>query len=142
MQLDSNKIKGNFGLSIAIGYFGSYGYTISIPLNDTQWYDLIVEKDNIFQTVQCKFCGSQNNELKLTSCGGTNGKIYDRLVNHPNLDILFCVDKDMNLFLIPMKDLFEAGNINSIRLRTERSIYANKNSFDTSKYLVYYNRGQ
>ena len=31
-------------MALAIAYFGTNGYTISIPLNDTQWYDLIVEK--------------------------------------------------------------------------------------------------
>lgn len=51
MKIDTNKEKGNAGLSLGIAYFGSNGYTVSIPLNDTQWYDLIVEKDNIFQTV-------------------------------------------------------------------------------------------
>ena len=39
------------GLSIAIAYFGSNGYVVSIPLNDTQDYDLVVEKDNKFYKV-------------------------------------------------------------------------------------------
>lgn len=44
MLLETNKAKGNAGLSLAIAYFGTNGYTVSTPLNDTQWYDLIVEK--------------------------------------------------------------------------------------------------
>lgn len=51
MQLLNNKDKGRAGLSLAITYFGSNGYTVSLPINDTQWYDLVVEKDGIFQTV-------------------------------------------------------------------------------------------
>lgn len=39
---------------MAIAYFSTNGYTVSIPLNDTQDYDLVVEKDNILQTVQVK----------------------------------------------------------------------------------------
>lgn len=39
-----NKEKGRIGLITVIPYFGLNGYTISIPLNDTQWYDLVVEK--------------------------------------------------------------------------------------------------
>lgn len=32
----TNKQKGNCGLGIAIGYFSTNGYTVSIPLNDTR----------------------------------------------------------------------------------------------------------
>ena len=51
MQLLNNKDKGRAGLSLAIAYFGTNGYTVSVPLNDTQWYDLIIEKDNNIETV-------------------------------------------------------------------------------------------
>ena len=40
----TNKQKGNTALGIAIAYFSINGYTVSIPLNDTQDYDLIAEK--------------------------------------------------------------------------------------------------
>ena len=39
---------------MAINYFTCQGYTVSLPLNDTQWYDLVIEKEGILQTVQCK----------------------------------------------------------------------------------------
>lgn len=45
----TNKEKGRIGLSLAIAYFGKNGYTINIPLNDTQWYDLVVEKNGVFK---------------------------------------------------------------------------------------------
>ena len=48
MLFETNREKGRAGMSLAIAYFGSNGYTVSIPLNDTQWYDLIVEKDKNF----------------------------------------------------------------------------------------------
>lgn len=44
MIFNTNKEKGNAALGLAIAYFSSNGYTVSIPLNDTQDYDLIVEK--------------------------------------------------------------------------------------------------
>ena len=44
MLFESNKEKGRAGLSKAIAWFGCNGYTVSIPLNDTQWYDFIAEK--------------------------------------------------------------------------------------------------
>jgi hypothetical protein len=33
--LENNKDKGKAGLSLAIAYFGTNGYTVSLPLNDT-----------------------------------------------------------------------------------------------------------
>ena len=39
-------IQGNIGLGKAIEYFTSWGIPISIPLNDTQKYDLIADFDN------------------------------------------------------------------------------------------------
>ena len=47
-------LQGNLGLSRAIHFFVSNGYCVSIPLNDTQGYDLVVEKDGILQRVQVK----------------------------------------------------------------------------------------
>lgn len=102
-------------------------------MNDTQWYDLIVEKNNIFQTVQCKFTASKDNKINLISCGGTKGTAYDSVLNHP-LDLLFCADKDMNLFLIPFQDLKDAGNVKSITLKTISN--SNNQGFNTFKYLV------
>lgn len=117
MVITNNQQKGNAGLSLAIGYFGSNGYTVSAPLNDTQWYDLVIEKDGVFQTVQCKFTSSKTGEINLKSAGGTKGNVYDSILNHP-LDLLFCANQDMNMFVIPMNDLIQAGNVKSITLRT------------------------
>lgn len=135
MKLENNKDKGRAGLSLAIAYFGSNGYTVNLPINDTQWYDLVIEKEGKFFTVQCKFTGSKDKTISLRSSGGTNGGVYDNVLNHP-LDLLFCADSEMNLFVIPMEDLRKAENTRSISLRTEKNRFANSNSFDTSVYLV------
>lgn len=133
MVIETNKEKGRAGLSLAIAYFGSNGYTVCLPINDTQSYDLIVEKDGKIQTVQCKFTASKDNNIALKSCGGTNGSVYDSILKHP-LDLLFCADKDKNLFVIPMEDLIKAGNTKSITLRTIPN--SNNQGFNTYNYLV------
>lgn len=135
MIFETNKDKGRAGMSMGIAYFGANGYTVSIPLNDTQWYDFIAEKDGKFYTIQCKATGSKDNAISLRSSGGTKGSTYDNVLNH-EVDLLFCLDKDKNMFVIPVEDLKKAGNTNSIRLRTELSSSANFTTFDTSKYLV------
>ena len=135
MQFETNKDKGRAGMALGIAYFGANGYTVNVPLNDTQWYDFVAEKDGIFYTVQCKATGSVNNTINLRSTGGTKGESYDNVLNHP-LDFIFCLDGKQNMYVIPMKDLRESGNTKQITLRKELSPYANKNAFDTSKYLV------
>lgn len=37
MKFDTNKQKGNMG--VAIAYYTLFGYTVSIPLNDTQEHE-------------------------------------------------------------------------------------------------------
>jgi len=107
-----------------------------LPLNDTQWYDLIIEKDGLFQTVQCKCTGTgtDNGEISLKSTGGTNGGVYDSILNHSELDYLFCVDKDYNMFLFPMNAIINSGNIKKITLRTEPP--KNNQGFQTFLYRV------
>lgn len=120
---------------MAINYFTLQGYTISLPLNDTQWYDMVIEKNNIFQTVQCKCTFTQDDTIILKSSGGTKGEVYDNIINHPELDYLFCVNKELNCWLIPIKDIIKAGNTKEIKLRTELAKTAHP-KLDTTLYRV------
>ena len=122
---------GRIGLSMAINYFTCQGYTVSIPINDTQWYDLIVEKEGKFETVQCKATQTQDDKIDLRSTGGTKGISYDNVLNHSELDWLFCVNKDLNMWLIPVKDI---TTTKQITLRTE--LTKNHQGFQTYKYRV------
>ena len=47
-------LQGNLGLGKAINFFISEGYIVSIPLNDTQPYDIIVDKDGKLYKVSVK----------------------------------------------------------------------------------------
>ena len=133
MIFETNKDKGRAGMPLGIAYFGANGYTVNIPLNDTQWYDFVIEKDGIFQTVQCKATGSYDNVISLRSTGGTKGSTYDFVLDH-DLDFLFCLDKDQNMFVIPVQDMKEYGMKKQITLRTEKSV--NGQGFQTYKYKV------
>lgn len=128
------KLIGRIGLSKAIDYYTLQGYTISLPLNDTQWYDLIIEKDGVFKIVQCKATTTEESAIDLRETGGTKGSQYNHVLNHDNLDILFCVNKDLNIWIIPISDLKEAKVKNSIRLKTTKN--SNNQGFNTFKYLI------
>ena len=127
----SRKQIGRIGLTMAINYFTVKGYTVSLPINDTQWYDLIIEKDGVFETVQCKATQTIDGTIDFRSTGGTKGTEYDNLKNHSELDWLFCVDKDLNMWLFPVKEL---TNKNRIKLRTEPT--KNNQGFQTYKFQV------
>lgn len=134
MLFETNRDKGRAGMAMAIAYFGANGYTINIPLNDTQWYDLVIEKDGEFKTVQCKATGSIDNVIHLKSTGGTKGKEYDNVLNHP-VDYLFCLDGSMNMYVIPVEDMKKYGCNKQITLRTQKS--TNGQGFQTYQYMVY-----
>ena len=127
----TRKQTGRVGLSMAINYFTIKGYTVSLPINDTQWYDLIIEKDGKFETVQCKATMTNNDAIALQSTGGTAGTVYDNILNHSELDYLFCVNKDLNMWLIPVKDITTHRQVS---LRTEPN--KNNQGFQTYQYQV------
>lgn len=135
MTLENKKDKGRAGLSMAIAYFGCNGYTVSTPLNDTQKYDLVVEKNGIFQSVQCKFGGEKAEDNDdAYKCGlrtiGAKGT-YHGTVKDSGVDLLFCLRPDKIMYVIPVKDI---DNSNSIRLTTKNSKF--NSGFDSSKYIV------
>ncbi len=125
---------GRLGLSYAIVYYSELGYTISLPLNDTQWYDLIIEKDGIIQTVQCKSTATESGTIDLRCTGGTNGDVYAQTTDYP-LDRLFCLDAYKHMFDIPMSDIKSLPKIpKTITLRVVPT--TNNQGFPTYKYLV------
>ena len=115
MIFDSNKEKGNSGLGIAIAYYTSNGYIVSIPLNDTQDYDLIVDKDNKIRRVQVKATSCKtkygNYQVALKSCGGTNGKTYKTIIN-TNIDEVFILTDNIDIYIIPIEKINNYSTLN------------------------------
>ena len=115
MLFNSNKEKGNAGLSLAIGYYGSNGYTVSLPLNDTQDYDLIVDKDQKLYKVQVKATSQRSSQgysvVSLASKGGTNGSMY-KTVSETNIDLLFVVTELGEFYEIPSEEIYQNSTLN------------------------------
>lgn len=55
---------GNIGVGRAIDYFTSLGYVVSIPLTDSQDYDIIVDDGNI-QRIQVKYCAVKRDDKRV-----------------------------------------------------------------------------
>lgn len=115
MIFKSNKEKGNAGLGIAIAYYSTNGYTVSIPLNDTQDYDLIVDKNNVLKKVQVKAtsCKTKYNkyQVALKSCGGTKGETYKTIID-TKIDEIFIVTDTMEMFIIPIEEIKNKTTLN------------------------------
>lgn len=111
----TNKQKGNCGLGIAIAYFSTNGYIVSIPLNDTQDYDLLIDKDNKIESVQVKYTSCKtkygNYQVALKSCGGTKGNTYKTVID-TNVDYLFVVTKETDMYMIPKEIISNRSTLN------------------------------
>ena len=105
MFFKTNKEKGNTGLAMAIAYYVSNGYTVSIPLNDTQDYDLIVDRNNALKRIQVKSTScrgkSENYQVALKSCGGTKGKTYKRVID-TYIEEVFILTEKKEMYAIPI----------------------------------------
>lgn len=115
MNFKTNKEKGNSALGIAIAYFTTNGYVVSIPLNDTQDYDLVIEKENHYYGVQVKATACKTKygvyQVALKSCGGTKGTTYKTVVD-TNVDYIFIVTDKIDMYLIPKKEITNRSTLN------------------------------
>lgn len=108
MIFSTNKEKGNSGLVMAIAYYGLKGYTISIPLNDTQDYDLIVDNGQKLLKIQVKATGQRTPQgyttFNVSSLGGTKGQVY-KTIKNTNIDYVFVVTELQELYEIPISEI-------------------------------------
>ena len=115
MRFSTNKEKGNTGLGIAIAYYTSNGYTVSVPLNDTQDYDLVVDKDNVLEKIQVKSTSCKTKygvfQVALKSTGGTKGITYKTVID-TNIDKLFIFTGNFDIYIIPIEKIKNRSTLN------------------------------
>lgn len=103
-------IQGNLGLAKAINYFVSHSIPVSIPLNDTQKYDLVADFNGKLQRISVKTSrntttGGKTYQVQLRNTGGSSGKSVTRLFDNETVDYLFIYTADDKMYLIPTADL-------------------------------------
>ena len=113
----NSKQQGDVGLGQAIAYFTLQGYTVSIPLNDSQEYDLIVDDNKKISRVQVKTTFHKKKsgiyEVGLRTCGGNQSFNTIKYFNHSKVEILFVVCENGDMYCIPT-DAFQAKNAISL----------------------------
>ena len=116
--------QGNLGLGAAIAYYTSKCMPISIPLNDTQGYDLIIDDGNSLKRVQIKTTKFKSPVgdymVQLRNTGGSSGKSTIRLFDKSKSDILFVLTYSGVRYEIPTSVI----NVkNSLTLNKEYDIF-------------------
>jgi len=103
--------QGNVGMGQAIAYYTLKGYTISIPLNDCQEYDLVVEYPDGLKKVQVKTtkhkAPSGNYIVNLRTMSGYKDKYEFRIGKY---DILFAVDELGNTYEFTSEEISQYKN--------------------------------
>lgn len=106
----NTKKQGDVGLAAAIYYFTSNNYVVSVPLTDSQDYDLIVDDGTKISRVQAKTTSYKNESgnyfVSLTIKGGNRtsiGKI--KLFNKSKVDLLYILTENKEEYIIPVLEL-------------------------------------
>lgn len=112
----NSKKQGDVGLGQAIAWFTRNSYTVSLPLTDSQDYDLIIDKENMLYRVQVKTASYKNEygiyEVSLTVKGGNRsgaGKI--KKFDQSKVDMVFILTSDNEVYVIP-SSVVGTGSIN------------------------------
>lgn len=113
-HLTNSKIKGDYAVSLATVYFLYNNYQVLFPYGDRGHYDLVVEKDGIFQRVQSKLTTRlkkpQNYYCVSLNVSGSAKKennialVVSHTYNITDFDLLW-VTTPVSCYLIPFKDI-------------------------------------
>lgn len=100
----SSVSQGTVGLGFAIAHYVAEGKIVSIPLNDNQDYDLVVEENGKLKKVQVKTSRVKENgnfrvEIRKIRSNKTINKVIE--FNNTTCDIVFVYCDDGTKYSIP-----------------------------------------
>jgi hypothetical protein len=101
----NSKKQGDVGLSVALAWFAAQGATVSVPLTDSQDYDLVIERYAVLERVQVRttrFRARQHYVVNLRVNGGNRSGVgKSRKVDALAYDQLFVLAADGQMYLFP-----------------------------------------
>lgn len=107
-ESDYKSHQGNLGLGRAIAYYTANCIPVLIPLNDTQKYDIAVDKDGLkrvsIKTTQGQ-APSGHYTVQLKNCGGASGQSKIRNFDNSTCDIIFIVVINGDMYEIPSSEV-------------------------------------
>jgi hypothetical protein len=120
----NTKQQGDVGVAMAIAYFTNQGYVVSVPLTDNAKYDLIVESNGVYKTVQCKstsFKDGSYYKVELRTKGGNTS--WSGEVGRVVADLLFVYSFDGNGYLFESEDFDGKGSLSLGQLRKGNIVF-------------------
>jgi len=107
LNCKNSKMQGDVGLGAAIAHFTKIG-TVSVPLTDSQDYDLIVDINGSLKKVQVKTSNQKIRRcFKITLCtkGGNKSRNTIKKFCSKSVDLLFCLTADDTSYLIHSEEV-------------------------------------
>lgn len=103
-------------MGAAIAFFTAKGETVSIPLTDSQHYDLVVDRNDELLKVQVKTSGYKRRDssytVMLETAGGNrSGTAKRRPFDSKKVDLLFILCENGDEYLIPSKEITNTKTI-------------------------------
>ena len=112
----NSKQQGDVGLGSAIAYYTSLGYTVSIPLNDSQQYDLLVDEEGDIKRVQVKTSYHKTPEgvyrVCLKTSGGNKSFTTIKPFDSKTVELLFVLAEDGSRYSVPTSEFSATNNLN------------------------------
>lgn len=115
LQQRNSKKQGDVGLGVAIGWFTTKGYTVCVPLTDSQAYDLVVDDGHRLLRVQVKTTNYQHRgvySVELRTKGGNRSGCGKTKKFDPHaVDAVFILVGDGSKYFIPATVVKARNNI-------------------------------
>lgn len=105
MRRSNPRLQGLIGVGAAIDWFTRAGYVVSIPLNDNQPYDLVVDDSERLLRVQVKTTTARgrygNFQLALQTAGGNQSFHTRKPFDNTASELLFALTDAGDVYVIP-----------------------------------------
>lgn len=110
------KKQGDIGMAYAIAYYSKLGWTVSIPMTDSQDYDIIVDTGSNLLKVQVKTTTQKSehgiNVVSLRTNGGNRSSNTSKTFDTNSSDLLFVATNDGEFYSIPTSEITAKHSIN------------------------------
>lgn len=112
----NSKKQGDLGLGCAIAHFTQLGYTVSLPITDSQDYDLIIDNNDKICRVQVKTTKykpkNQNDYIvNLRVMGGNRSFHTEKKFDNSKVEIIFVLTEDGSKYIIPSDKIVTKTNL-------------------------------
>jgi hypothetical protein len=110
----NTRAQGNVGIGAAIAQFTRRGWTVCVPLTDSQAYDLVVDMDGSLKRVQVKttrYKRGGNYVVNLSTKGGNRSYNTVKNFDPRAADYIYVLVDDGSEYLIPVENTSCRGQL-------------------------------